>query len=1453
MAKIQNTFSKGTIQKDLDERFVSSDELIDAENFVVVTTEGSNIGVGKNVPGNVKVSNFNISGAKTIGGGANESENKIYDFIKGTSHDYIIEFDVEQETYTIVLQATTGGVLNFIDGERITNVNIISSGEVDQDLIAWSGDSNPPRIVNISRAKTWSIDGFTEDEISVMKPSPIFAPSINLTTAFDGISNNFLEDKFLCFAYRYQYADGFYSAPSSWSRIAFEPKKFELDYQTSENQGMLNLSNAAEITFNTGPREVINVELLYRESNSQTVYVIETFNKDKEGWNNNITQMFQFSKRKTFKVLPEDQFFRNFDNVPLSSVAQTLIGNRVAYANYIEGYDLGVEVDFDVQLITTEPYSESIEGDITDYTDAIDYSNQVDVIQGVLLGGDAPVDGMDYTTNVLTVTIPPTCISKVFVEIDVAANYSNIPYTITLKDGATTLVEWADVVGNSNNEWLMVADTTIAVYITSDEGILYTCNMIYETTDFPVTSVKHSHYQYLCGQQMAYPKSTGYGATMVGDVVFDTLCSFDMTGFVFTSGNQIRINMDLQSSLEEDIRPSITYFYNLTSNYTNLADFIANSDFQPILEGAFSSNFQDLEISNAGPIVSFREFLLTYSGDVMTIMTPKVVYTVTEPSTVVEDEEEFFLIHSADLLSVTNSSFTSLHSNRDNEVGLIYMDEKGRKSTILVSRNNSIFIPAENSVTVNKLRVTINSAPPSWAKYYKFALKQYRKSYETIYGALVYKDSVYRWIRLEGENKSKVKEGDILILKSDYSGPLETLKKVKVLEIKEQEKNFITGNLLSNGNELVEYPGTYMKIKQRDFDMNIDDDSFISFSGYGKRRYASRSYVTTAPLFGEYDSTPTFIPIPVKAGSLIRFFVSMKAYGAIEFNDYYEIQTFAQMDYVSVQEWWETEIQDLSGWEAFVDRRLSDWRWGADGSYFEVKPNRDGTASRDIITDVIFDVNFSGGMVVFETEGLENLSSPFFETPETFTISEGAHEFTQHLLSDAFDCFTFGNGVESHKIQDTLIGKSFSIDSNPNAVDEEGYKRINRFADITYSGVFNSNTNVNKLNEFNLSLGNFKDDIEKMYGPIMKIKGEDTNLEVYQEDKCSYVLYGKDALYNADGSTNLSRIDDVLGSQIMYKGEYGISYHPDSFDTYAFDSYHTDIKRGVVLKKNNSNGLFEISSQGMKNYFKKLFRENTIHHINGKYDQFHDYYILNIQYGEGSYVTWLYSDKNNGWLGRVTFNPEDMIRINNHLISFKNGEVYKHNQNSVYNTFYGVESPSTFAFNFSQDPSIRKNFKALSSEGNDAWDITMATDMDSGYINKGDFVKKEGVYYAYVRNSNDAIDTSLLSCQGIGEISAINGLVLSFASPVDDVISIGDVVVNADLGIVGTITGKTGNTITLNAVANVIAGDFVLSAKAQSIENQSLLGYYMQVNCELEKNTATEIYAINAEISVSNA
>ena len=72
-----------------------------------------------------------------------------------------------------------------------------------------------------------------------------------------------------------------------------------------------------------------------------------------------------------------------------------------------------------------------------------------------------------------------------------------------------------------------------------------------------------------------------------------------------------------------------------------------------------------------------------------------------------------------------SGSLESLHSNRDYDLAMVYMDDYARSSTALVSLNSSINVPAGNSNQINKIQVNIPTSQkaPSWAKYYKFAIK----------------------------------------------------------------------------------------------------------------------------------------------------------------------------------------------------------------------------------------------------------------------------------------------------------------------------------------------------------------------------------------------------------------------------------------------------------------------------------------------------------------------------------------------------------------------------------------------------------------------------------------------------------------------------------------------------------------------------------------------------------
>ncbi len=87
---------------------------------------------------------------------------------------------------------------------------------------------NPPRFINVRRnypiPDASNVDGFTAESILVIKKPPIAAPTI--APFINASQNNFLEDKFICFAYRYEYQNGEFSAVSQFSDPAFLSKSF---------------------------------------------------------------------------------------------------------------------------------------------------------------------------------------------------------------------------------------------------------------------------------------------------------------------------------------------------------------------------------------------------------------------------------------------------------------------------------------------------------------------------------------------------------------------------------------------------------------------------------------------------------------------------------------------------------------------------------------------------------------------------------------------------------------------------------------------------------------------------------------------------------------------------------------------------------------------------------------------------------------------------------------------------------------------------------------------------------------------------------------------------------------------------------------------------------------------------------------------------------------------------
>ena len=292
MAKIQKNFVRGRMNKSIDERLVPQGEYIDALNVRLGSTEGTEIGAVENSKGNellvqLKFQNELLSSsARCIGAfedGANET---IYWFVNDSANtnsstgkvDLIVSYNTR--TFVLFYHVISTSLLNFDENYLVNGINLI------ENFLFFTDNLNPPRKININRNylqpnSLTTVDQIKEQDIGVIVAPPLKAPILDSYQLGGG--ENYMEDLLLTFAYRWQYEDGEYSALSPFSQVAFTPGVFQLNYQTYDNEGMSNQFNTTDITFNTGGRNVTDLDVVFKFSTSQTINVIEKFNKVNQG------------------------------------------------------------------------------------------------------------------------------------------------------------------------------------------------------------------------------------------------------------------------------------------------------------------------------------------------------------------------------------------------------------------------------------------------------------------------------------------------------------------------------------------------------------------------------------------------------------------------------------------------------------------------------------------------------------------------------------------------------------------------------------------------------------------------------------------------------------------------------------------------------------------------------------------------------------------------------------------------------------------------------------------------------------------------------------------------------------------------------------------------------------------------------------------------------------------
>jgi hypothetical protein len=174
--------------------------------------------------------------------------------------------------------------------------------------------------------------------------------------------------------------------------------------------------------------------------------------------------------------------------------------------------------------------------------------------------------------------------------------------------------------------------------------------------------------------------------------------------------------------------------------------------------------------------------------------------------------------------------------------------------------------------------------------------------------------------------------------------------------------------------------------------------------------------------------------------------------------------------------------------------------------------------------------------------------------------------------------------VESNRIRDSFNAVYISNGVKASATIDQEYIEEHRKNGLIYSGIYNSNSGVNNLNQF-IMAEKITKDLSPSYGSIQKLYSRDSDLIALCEDKVLQIFANKDALYNADGNINLVSTNNVLGVAKPFVGDYGISTNPESFASETYRAYFTDRVRGAVIRL-SMDGLTAISDHGMKDWFR---------------------------------------------------------------------------------------------------------------------------------------------------------------------------------------------------------------------------------------------------------------------------
>lgn len=1117
------------------------------------------------------------------------------------------------------------------------------------------------------------------------------------------------------FAYRWKYIDNEYSCYSPFSEVAFEGGEFEYIASDGYNIGMTNRIRRLIINnLNWGNQEVQEIDILYKESHSPVVYIVDTLKRSDFVTPPN---SFQVETELIGAVVESNQLLRPWDNVPRRAKGQEIVGNRIVYANYLQNYNTPT---VNINLTLTPTNHPAVANPQKMRLPAPSVKSIRTYQAGVVF-----IDQYGRETPVFTSKLGST-------KVDIANSNKVNKLTIsTVGAPPNWATHYKFFVKENSNEYYNLA---LDKFYDAEDGNVW--------LSFPSSErnkVDEETYLILKKQHdtnVAVTTLNRYKIIAIENEAPEFVATFDKV--VSSSRVTLLEPIEIGYILIKFNGPSPTanpeFGPKFNGNKISLSIGGSTSDEYAVAEARILSSTAGeavYEVTLERFMGSDVGFLQGFSGDIdITIFEEEVQ---NKP----EFEGRFFVKINRDFAFDTNiiSSFAAM------------TQRYGILTEVLPDPSRLTWDdPADGTICWSDDGNGIHEWPCDDSEKFNCRL-------------LGWNGGVGGYILTNATVASKF---------SGWQPPTRGSNRFGIQAIKVggfgTYINPLFGRVRSNGQgdwggQAASPDGKLTQGATIRFQCNATSGPFAGVRSqvytvtYTLAQWSKRGEIicTGFNLWQfEFDCNP---------GNELR-------------NGRYAI--YAELNKPISEEW----VPLAGDWNTLANNRIS----------IEVlEPVND--SSNKLLS--------SSNPAIFETEPKEKVDLDlYYEASDSIPIAN--YNVPNQQLS-WFNCYSYGQGVESNRIRDDFNAVIIDKGAKVSTVLDEPYAAERRGSGLIFSQIYNSTSGINRLNQF-IQAEPITKDLNPIYGTIQKLHSRNTDLLTLCEDKCLRILANKDALFNADGNTNVTSNQAVLGQAVPYDGEYGISKNPESFASYGYRVYFSDRNRGAVIRL-SMDGITNIAESGMASFFADNLRTSTI--IIGSYDDGEDLYNITLNNLARNWelilsndpiyqldpdceirptlyttkTTISYKESVDGWTSRKDFIQEGGITLNNLYYTFKNGLVWEHGANQLYNNFYNIQYDSSFNVLINEEPQSVKGFSTLNYTGSKSryfeyqvgtkwysiaeinanqtiptamsqktpgWYTSfIRTDLEAGEVKE--FQNKEGKYFNYIKGT-------LIGCdpKGIG-------------------------------------------------------------------------------------------------------